>query len=191
MESGEHYFTNLSGNNVCKYNQLLNFSRDFINGTQKIPVVHLYGTGNNGKTVFMNFLINLAEQNGNKVIKISNVNDLNLNKIFKMYGTDIRYIIIEELEDNSLKKISGIIKELTGGDQQYYKGKIFTPKINFVMISNMMINSNNHDLGLMRRISPIVMDTIFTETHKDYEISEKLLNNKNEIMQFITNHTDK
>jgi phage/plasmid-associated DNA primase len=194
MEISEQFFMSLAGNDVDKYNQLLNFSKEFITGTQKIPVMHLCGGGSNGKTTLINLLVILAEQNGIKTVNMCN-NNINMS-IFEKYGIGIRYIIIQDVSNNKLNKMSGMIKMLTGGDSIYCKDPnhklvTFKPKINFVIESNVIIKSDDCDCGLLMRIKTINMNATFNETNKDLNIMEKLLNNKNEIIQFIMNYKDK
>jgi hypothetical protein len=63
----EQYFISLANNDVIKYNELLNFSKQFISGFLSSPCTLINGTGgNNGKTVFIWLLKLLSEYNNVK-----------------------------------------------------------------------------------------------------------------------------
>jgi len=84
----QQYFSNLQND------ELINFGKNFVDGTLTCPLTGIYGSGMNGKTTYIKLLKLLAENNGINTIFITS-DQLNDDE-FMMNIINYRYVIIQE-----------------------------------------------------------------------------------------------
>lgn len=128
MEPKE-YFLNLANQDPYQYNELIQFSKQFLNGTA--PSTVFYGTGNNGKSIFKKLLAMYTNFVCGPMVWLEN-DDINtqfyydnLIRYINYTGHDLTdyYIIIEmeELNNQHIMLMNQYIENL---------------KVKFILITN-------------------------------------------------------
>lgn len=193
----KQYFTDLSNGNTDKYTEILQICKELIQCNTNKPITIFKGCGNNGKSLLVQLLTMLIQSIfGNESIKYISIEQLKSNsplEIAKWYNSELKYIIIPEIDNKTFGKLGGKIKELVSSDtisiRPLYGQEIVTIKPNLKII--MMTNSNIDvaDRGLQYRMKIIDMDAIFNNNNATKK-NPSLLNSQfgqylNEIRNFI------
>lgn len=196
MQSPNELFTqfykDLSNNDNNKYNELIKFSQDIINGTLNTKKIYnIVGSGSNGKSTFIKCMqmyipsvITLLDiltdddfiyQHNNMYFIIPESEYIELDKTFCHYKCDPKEL------DPDCYKVSHqcLLKKLTGGDCLYYNNGVFTPHITFIIVTNTPLTG---DLALQKRIQHIEMNATFKNNINMYDTLKIY---KNELKQFI------
>lgn len=140
-----------------------------------------YGTGANGKSVFMNII--------SKVFGEENVTHLQLKDMsdrFQLILLSNALLNLGEDSGSSLKNGDSELKRLSAGDkvQACYKGKdyvSFKSRAKLIFAMNEILFSNAINQGILRRLSTVIFDTHFvdeptlpTERKIDRDLEDKL-----------------
>lgn len=172
----QQFCETLSNGNQNLNDKLMSFSKHFVMGTLNVPLTHIYGSGNDGKTTLVHYLMKLAALNGLKSVRLTYIDEYTKQQLV---DDNVKYVIMEEMDDDTLKKISGFIKELEGDHN-----------MNFVMVSNYALDKSNFDDGFLRRKKMIHLTGNLKNITKDPEMSSKLLDNNNANFHFLSNYSD-
>lgn len=152
-----------------KYNELLRFSKNVIQGTCPTKLIHICGSGNNGKTTLINILRQYTSCIDLPITKFKQLKNDNI--------IDIKseYCIINEPVDDILNYTS-IIKELTGDDFN-------VPKFSFIFVTNTKLIG---DKAFNKRLYVIEMNANIK--NKNLNIVTTLMQYKDELKDFILTH---
>jgi hypothetical protein len=165
-----HFYKTLAHHDNEKYNELLRFSKNIIQGTCPTKLIHICGSGNNGKTTLINILRQYTACIDFPLTKFKQLENNNI--------TDIKsgYCIIEEPVDDDILNYTSIFKELTGGDFN-------VPQISFIFITNTKLVG---DEAFNKRLYVIEMNANIK--NKDLNIVSSLMQYKDELKDFILTH---
>ncbi len=139
--NSNQYFSSLQNE------ELINFGKQFVNGTLTCPLTGIYGSGMNGKTTYLKLLELLSENNGIDTIFITpdHLNDGNF-----MMTLDHHYIIIQEdvlISNDSFNKINLLSSKL---NSKFIFLTNFNPVYNLppgvLSVINMDIQFQNNDI---------------------------------------------
>ena len=150
----------------------------------------LYGTGANGKSTFLNTVMNIL---GDYAIStyaetfMKRSNDSTTNDIARLRGA--RFVTTPETEQG--KRLSEhLIKQATGNDQltaRFLYGEYFNfvPTFKIFMASNHKPVIKGTDHGIWRRIKLIPFTTRITEDKQDKNLEQKLMEEKSGILNWL------
>jgi putative DNA primase/helicase len=150
----------------------------------------LYGTGANGKSTFLNVIMQIL---GDYAIStyaetfMKRNNDTATNDIARLRGT--RFVTTTETEQG--KRLSEhLIKQVTGNDQltaRFLYGEYFNfvPTFKIFMASNHKPVIRGTDHGIWRRIKLIPFTTTIPEEKMDKYLEQKLLEEKSGILNWL------
>jgi putative DNA primase/helicase len=147
--------------------------------TREQCLFFLYGTGSNGKSVFLNtikgMLGSYAMQIEAKSLMVKNSDSVN-NDIARIKGA--RFVAANEGEDNQ-RLAEGFIKTLTGSDPvtaRFLHAEYFTfvPTCKIFFSSNHKPRIKGIDEGIWRRIRMIPFHVTIPEEERDMQLPEKL-----------------
>jgi len=150
----------------------------------------LYGTGANGKSTFLNVIMNLLGDYATSTYAetfMKRSNDTATNDIARLRGT--RFVTTAETEQG--KRLSEhLIKQATGNDQltaRFLYGEYFNflPTFKIFMASNHKPVIKGTDHGIWRRIKLIPFTTRITDDKMDKALEEKLLTEKSGILNWL------
>jgi putative DNA primase/helicase len=149
----------------------------------------LYGTGANGKSTFLNVLLNILgdyaiSTNAGTFMKR---NDTSTNDLARLRGT--RFVTTSETEQD--KRLSEyLIKQATGNDQliaRFLYGEYFNfvPTFKIFMASNHKPIIKGTDHAIWRRIKLIPFTTTIPDDKQDKYLEQKLLEEKSGILNWL------
>lgn len=150
----------------------------------------LYGTGANGKSTFLNVIMQIL---GDYAIStytetfMKRNNDTATNDIARLRGT--RFVTTTETEQG--KRLSEhLIKQATGNDQltaRFLYGEYFNfvPTFKIFMASNHKPVIKGTDHGIWRRIKLIPFTTTIPDEKRDKYLEQKLLSEKSGILNWL------
>jgi putative DNA primase/helicase len=150
----------------------------------------LYGTGANGKSTFLNVIMNIL---GDYAIAtptetfMKRNNDSTTNDIARLRGT--RFVTTTETEQG--KRLSEhLIKQVTGNDHmtaRFLYGEYFdfVPTFKIFMATNHKPVIRGTDHGIWRRIKLIPFTTRIPEEKQDKHLEQKLLEEKSGILNWL------
>jgi len=150
----------------------------------------LYGTGANGKSTFLNVIMNILGDYATSTYAetfMKRSNDTATNDIARLRGT--RFVSTAETEQG--KRLSEhLIKQVTGNDQltaRFLYGEYFNfvPTFKIFMASNHKPVIKGTDHGIWRRIKLIPFTTRISEEKMDKTLEEKLLEEKSGILNWL------
>jgi len=140
----------------------------------------LYGTGRNGKSVFLNTLLYVIGNYGKQIrpsILLEKYNDNSSNDIASLKG--IRFATTSEIEEGK-RMAEATVKSLTGGDEvscRFLYGEYFTfrPQAKIFLGTNHKPNIRGTDVAIWERIHLIPFTQYITEKERDKHLFEKLI----------------
>lgn len=146
----------------------------------------LYGSGSNGKSVLLQVINNLLTE--------ENISNVDLSDLEKSFSRSMLYNKLVNLTDEMEGQIkdSGFYKRIVSGNtieaqfkfKDSFKFKPFCTMI-FAMNNFPQINDKTH--GLYRKMIMIPFDVTIKEEDQDKDLSEKLKNELDGILQFAIN----
>ena len=150
----------------------------------------LYGSGANGKTTFLNTILNLLGDYATSTPTESFMKkngDQNTNDIARLRGT--RFVTTTEAEQG--RRLSEpLIKKITGNDQmtaRFLYGEYFnfTPTFKIFMATNHKPVIKGTDYGIWRRIKLIPFTTTIPEDKQDKGLETKLKKEASGILNWL------
>ncbi len=139
----------------------------------------LYGSGANGKSVFLNVVrellgSELARQTPSETLMIKKSGGTN--DIARLQN--VRAVIANEVEDGSLLAES-LVKQMTGGEHltarfHYQEFFEFLPKFKLFIAGNHKPVIRGRDNGIWRRVRLIPFETVFPKAQQDANLQQKL-----------------
>jgi putative DNA primase/helicase len=150
----------------------------------------LYGTGANGKSTFLNVIMNILGDYATATPTetfMKRTNDSLANDIARLRGT--RFVTTTETEQG--KRLSEpLIKQVTGNDRmtaRFLYGEYFNflPTFKIFMATNHKPVIKGTDHGIWRRIKLIPFTTTISDEKQDKHLEEKLLAEKSGILNWL------
>lgn len=142
----------------------------------------LYGSGSNGKSVLLQVINNLITE--------ENISNVDLSDLEKSFSRSMLYNKLVNLTDEMEGKIkdSGFYKRIVSGNtieaQFKFKDSFkFKPFCTMVFAMNNFPQVNDKTHGLYRKMIMIPFDVTIKEEHQDKDLSEKLRNELDGILQ--------
>lgn len=138
-----------------------------------------YGTGRNGKSVFLNTLLHVLGDYGKQVntsILLEKNNDNNTNDLASLKG--IRFASTSEIGEGK-RMAEATVKSLTGGDEiscRFLYGEYFTfrPQAKIFLATNHKPEIKGTDQAIWERIHLIPFTQYITEEERDKHLLDKL-----------------
>lgn len=140
----------------------------------------LHGTGQNGKSVFINTLLDLlgdyAQQANFYALTASGSGSEQRSTLVRMPGA--RLVAATE-SDRNTRLAEPVLKQLTGGDRVvaralYHEEFEFVPQFKLVMVTNHLPEINAGDYAMWRRVRLIPFPVTIPETERDNKLPEQL-----------------
>jgi putative DNA primase/helicase len=156
----------------------------------------LYGSGANGKTTFLNTIMNLLGDYATSTPTetfMKKTGDQNTNDIARLRGT--RFVTTTEAEQG--RRLSEpLIKKITGNDQmtaRFLYGEYFnfTPSFKIFMATNHKPVIKGTDHGIWRRIKLIPFTTRIEEDKQDKHLESKLREEASGILNWLLEGTER
>jgi len=173
MQAQYKFFRDLANDDDEKFNELITFCKKFLNNTLHRPIIHINGPGSNGKSTLLEIL---------RYITYPLTWQLNANMLMNhIHSQHLKYLIVHDSEECNIEQLISDLKHLTEANE---------PKTKFIIVSN--INIPTDDLIFKERLIHLKMDTVFgngpNQKKADYNIKEKMLQNKEQFVEFVLNY---
>lgn len=150
------YFDNLSNNTDC--DELVQFSKDYINYQVGERIINICGRSMSGKSLLIKLL--------NQYTKCTYLKPSQLNRhiLHHFYG---RYIIVDGIDNLTFKRYANIIREFIGKNYNY-NGYSWDADFIFVFISNERLT----DITLSRQIKYVPLENKFNNSNIEFILTE-------------------
>lgn len=156
-------------------------------------VFFFYGIGSNGKSTFINVIVNILGDYYQRINIQSILSQKQANgsaaspDLAKLKGA--RLVVASETKPGQ-KFDEALLKDMRGGDsitaRHLHKEFItFTPKFKLLLYGNHQPRVIGTDLGIKRTIKMIPFRIIVTDDKKDKDLQEKLLSEKSGILNWM------
>lgn len=185
MEIAHKYFFDLANQDPDKMNEIMRFSKNFINNTMPKKIMNLHGNESCGKTFLIRLLRQLYDQN--KIYYSSLHNAYLLNSDLSMGLIENKDYVIFDNVDESLN--IGSIKQIVSGEplkarRLFEHERTITLNVTCIIIS---INDNLFDRYTKNKTKSVNLTGKFAY---DSDFFDYLIQYKNEIINFINNFND-
>ena len=182
MEKVETFFKNITTDDN-DYHRLVNQIKDLFFGSKSIYFLH--GSGNNGKSVLLQLVRNVIEQNIGEHSYVNVPQDLIIQGHSNYFGNymshvaNAKYLNVNELDDYQNISI-GTLKELTGGDSIFHNGRVLNSQPKKIIITSNInpeyyLENHNNEAGFLHRLSVIPFNKAID--NPDHQFCDDILNN--------------
>lgn len=184
MEIAHKYFFDLANQNPNNMNEIMQFSKNFLNNTMPKKIMNLHGNESCGKSFLVRLLGQLHDEN--KIYYFShNPYPFNNDLCMGLFENK-NYVVFDNVDENLNM---GLVKQIVSNEpikmRRLYENEIMTTlNITCIIIS---INDNLFNQSTKSKIGSVKLTGKFSYDSKFFDY---LLQYKNDIINFINNFND-